>query len=142
MTPKNFNFQKTFYRKNYSYFNDWKNAPNFFGCWKVKYLWAILCLYFWGPEAMIGNNFKKKKVVPLIFTQFWISSHLNKLNWLTHRMSNMQVATYICRFTVLFPHTIQLEQFFIKKSCLNCRFTVRFPNSIRATLYQVISSSF
>ena len=60
-----------------------KNAPNFFGCWKVKYLWPILCLYFWGPEAMRGNNIKEKKVVPLIFTQFWIRSHLNKLNLLT-----------------------------------------------------------
>ena len=30
MTPKNFNFQKTFYRKNYSYFNDLKNTPDFF----------------------------------------------------------------------------------------------------------------
>ena len=31
---------------------------------------------------MEGNNFKKK-VVPLIFTQFWIISHLNKLDRLT-----------------------------------------------------------
>ena len=38
---------------------------------------------FWGPEAMRGNNFKEKKVVPLIFTQFWIRSHLNKLDRLT-----------------------------------------------------------
>ena len=32
---------------------------------------------------MRGNNFKEKKVVPLIFTQFCIRSHLNKLYWLT-----------------------------------------------------------
>ena len=32
---------------------------------------------------MRGNNFKEKKVVPLIFTQFWIRSHLNKLDRLT-----------------------------------------------------------
>ena len=38
---------------------------------------------FWGPEAMRGNNFKEKKVVPLIFTQFWIRSHLNQLDRLT-----------------------------------------------------------
>ena len=40
-----------------------KNAPNFFGCRKIKY-------YFLGPEAMRGDNFKEKKVVPMIFTQF------------------------------------------------------------------------
>ena len=51
--------------------------------WKVKFLWPILCLYFWGPEAMRGNNFKEKKVIPLIFTQFWIRSHLNQLVRLT-----------------------------------------------------------
>ena len=60
-----------------------KNASNFFGCWKVKYLWTILCLYIWGPKAMRGNNFKEKKVVPLIFMQFWIRSHLNQLDRLT-----------------------------------------------------------
>ena len=38
---------------------------------------------FWGPEAMRGNNFKEKKVVPLTFPQFWVTSHLNKLDWLT-----------------------------------------------------------
>ena len=32
---------------------------------------------------MRGNNFKEKKVVPLIFTQFWIRSHLNQLDRLT-----------------------------------------------------------
>ena len=32
---------------------------------------------------MTGNNFKEKKVVPLIFTQFWSRSHLNKLDRLT-----------------------------------------------------------
>ena len=32
---------------------------------------------------MRGNNFKEKKVIPLIFTQFWIRSHLNKLDRLT-----------------------------------------------------------
>ena len=37
------------------------NAPKFYGCWKTKYLWPILCLHFWGPEAMNGNNFKEKK---------------------------------------------------------------------------------
>ena len=79
-----------------------KNAPNFFGCWKVKYLWPILCLLFWGPEAMRGNNFKEKKVVPLIFTLFWIRSHLNKLDRLTP-----QDVYYLCiykckqRFRVL-----------------------------------------
>ena len=46
-------------------------------------MWPILCLYFWGPKAMRGNNFKQKKFVPLIFTQFWIRSHLNKLDRLT-----------------------------------------------------------
>ena len=38
---------------------------------------------FWGPEAMSGNSFKEKKVIPLIFTLFWIRSHLNKLDCLT-----------------------------------------------------------
>ena len=35
-----------------------------------KYLWSILCLYFWGLEEMSGNN-------------FWSRSHLNKLDRLT-----------------------------------------------------------
>ena len=43
-------------------------------------VWLILCLYFWGPAEMTGNNFKEKKVVPLIFTQFWSRSHLSKLD--------------------------------------------------------------
>ena len=38
---------------------------------------------FWSPCAMRGNNFKEKKVIPLIFTEFWIRSHLNKLDRLT-----------------------------------------------------------
>ena len=57
--------------------------PLTFGCWKVKYLWPILCLYFWGPEAMRGNIFKEKKVILLIFMQFCIRSHLNQLDPLT-----------------------------------------------------------
>ena len=32
---------------------------------------------------MRGKNFKEKNIVPLIFTQFWIRNHLNKLDWLT-----------------------------------------------------------
>ena len=32
---------------------------------------------------MRGNNFKEKKVVPLIFTQFCIRSHLNQLERMT-----------------------------------------------------------
>ena len=32
---------------------------------------------------MTGNNFKEKKAVPFIFTQFWSRSHLNKLDRLT-----------------------------------------------------------
>ena len=32
---------------------------------------------------MTGNNFKEKKVVSLIFMQFWSRSHLNKLDRLT-----------------------------------------------------------
>ena len=35
------------------------------------------------PEAMRGNNFKEKKVIPFIFTQFRIRSHLNKIDRLT-----------------------------------------------------------
>ena len=64
---------------------------------------------FWGTEAMRGNNFKEKKVVPLIFTHYWIRSHLNKLDrltpkdvyyltnqWLTHKKYNhFSLASYI-----------------------------------------------
>ena len=32
---------------------------------------------------MAGNNFKEKKVISLIFMQFWSRSHFNKLDWLT-----------------------------------------------------------
>ena len=106
MTPKNFNFQKTFYLKNYFYFNDLKNAPNLFGCWKVKYLWPILCLYFWGPEAMRGNKFKEKKVVPLIFTQFWIRSHLNQID----RLTPQDVTTFQDRKTNLFVQIFKITK--------------------------------
>ena len=47
----------------------------------------ILCLYFWGPAGMTGNNFKEKKVVPLIFMQFWSRRHFSKLDWLTPQTS-------------------------------------------------------
>ena len=40
-------------------------------------------MYFWGPAEMTGNTFEQKKIVPLIFTQFWSRSHLNKLDRLT-----------------------------------------------------------
>ena len=36
---------------------------------KSKYLCPILCLYFGGPEAMRGNDFKEKMVVPLMTLQ-------------------------------------------------------------------------
>ena len=49
----------------------------------MKELYPILCLYFWGPAGMTGNNFKEKKVFPLIFMQFWSRSHLILLDWLT-----------------------------------------------------------
>ena len=85
MTPKNFNFQKSFYRKNYSYFNDQKNAPNFFGCLKVKYLWPILCLYFWGPVTSGGVKKHKIKVISSIFMNFWNRNNLDQLDRLTPR---------------------------------------------------------
>ena len=54
-------------------------------------LWPFLCLYFWGPAEMTGNNFKENKGVLLIFMQFWSRSHLILLDWLTHTTSTTQV---------------------------------------------------
>ena len=90
MTPKNFNFQKTFYSKNYSYFNDQKNASNFFGCWKVKYV-PILCLYFWGPKQWEGTISKKRRS----FHWFSRNSEL-EATWISligwpHKTSSMYV---------------------------------------------------
>ena len=48
---------------------------------------------------MTGNNFKEKKVVPLIFTQFWSRSHLNKLDQLTPQDVYYTPYTWLIRLT-------------------------------------------
>ena len=52
---------------------------------------------FWGPSEMKGNDFKENKVIPLIFKQFWSRSHLNKLDRLPHKTSNMYI---VCTYFV------------------------------------------
>ena len=63
---------------------------------------------------MRGNNFKEKKVVPLIFTQFWIRSHLNQLD----RLTPQDVYITTCSF-----------DFDISGSSLQCTVSLFFPIS-------------
>ena len=63
---------------------------------------------------MTGNNFKEKKVVPLIFIQFWSRSHLNKLDLLTQ-----QDVYYLLTF--FYPiHRFEQQQAKITISKLKC----------------------
>ena len=53
-------------------------GPNFsYLIFEAVHFWG-----FWGPAEMRGNDFEENKVIPLIFKQFWSSSHLSKLDWL------------------------------------------------------------
>ena len=63
---------------------------------------------------MRGNNFKQKKVVPLIFMQFWIRSHLNQLD----RLTPQDVYITTCSF-----------DFDISGSSLQCTVSLFFPIS-------------
>ena len=96
MTPKHFNFQKTFYRKNYSFFNDLKNTPNFFGCWKVKYLWPILCLYFWGPKQWEGTISKKRRSFHWFSHNSELEATWTSLIGWPHKTSNIHYVYLLC----------------------------------------------
>ena len=74
---------------------------------------------------MRGNNFKEKKVVPLIFTQFWIRTHLNQLDPLTPQDAYYVGVLYWTALSVKFlpsyyeliksPHSQQVGIFAVHK---------------------------
>ena len=60
-------------------------------------------------RSIRGNNFKEKKVVPLIFTQFWTRSHLNNLDPLTSQDIYVYVCTLILLYVCTYASLIHLQ---------------------------------
>ena len=100
MTPKYFNFQKTFYLKNYSYFNDLKNAPNFFGSIVVMTYFMFVLLR---PHRNDREQFQRKEGRSVDFHEilkYIVATRTCLIGWLTPQDVYYLLISYTCASSI------------------------------------------
>jgi hypothetical protein len=78
---------------------------------------------------MRGNNFKEKKVVPLIFMQFWNRSHLNQLDRLTPQDWDAYYIEFFLKFS-LPAISVDLDTWYAP---VKCRTVGQIPKKCKET---------